>query len=124
MSLTKVSINDNDYKQSGIQPTQNNAPQLPKREYKMISKEKKTQLIRTVLLQKCKIKRIAKDLNINYATAKTILHNYRKKNIQFEQREHLKQATYTNTQKFSKLNLKIILNDKIVKQQEYVLPTF
>ncbi|CAD8088322.1 unnamed protein product [Paramecium sonneborni] len=124
MSLTKVPINDNDYKQPGSQTLQNNAPQFQKREYKMISKEKKTQLIRTVLLQKCKIKRIAKDLNINYATAKTILHNYRKKNIQFDQKDHLKQATYTNTKKFSKLNLKIILNDRILKQQEYVLPTY
>ncbi|CAK74629.1 unnamed protein product (macronuclear) [Paramecium tetraurelia] len=123
MSLTKVPINDNEYKQSGSQFHQNDAPLLPKREYKMISKEKKTQLIRTVLLQKCKIKRIAKDLNINYATAKTILHNYRKKNIQFDQKEHLKQVSYSSTRKFSKLNLKIILNDKVVKEQEYVLPT-
>ncbi|CAD8164897.1 unnamed protein product [Paramecium pentaurelia] len=124
MSLTKLPINDNDYKQSGSQSIQNDATLLPKREYKMISKEKKTQLIRTVLLQKCKIKRIAKDLNINYATAKTILHNYRKKNIQLDQREQLQQASYSNTKKFSKLNLKIILNDKIIKEQEYVIPTF
>ncbi|CAD8065461.1 unnamed protein product [Paramecium primaurelia] len=124
MSLTKLPINDNDYKQSGSQSIQNDATLLPKREYKMISKEKKTQLIRTVLLQKCKIKRIAKDLNINYATAKTILHNYRKKNIQLDQKEQLQQASYSNTKKFSKLNLKIILNDKIIKEQEYVIPTF
>ncbi|CAD8161243.1 unnamed protein product [Paramecium octaurelia] len=123
MSLTKVPINDNEYKQSGSPFHQNEGPLLPKREYKMISKEKKTQLIRTVLLQKCKIKRIAKDLNINYATAKTILHNYRKKNIQFDQKEHLQQVSYSSTRKFSKLNLKIILNDKVVKEQEYVLPT-
>ncbi|CAD8074989.1 unnamed protein product [Paramecium primaurelia] len=124
MSLTKVPINENVYKQAGSQPLQKDAQQLIKREYKMISKEKKKQLIQTVLQQKCKIKRIAKDLKINYATAKTILHNYRKKNIQFEQNDNLKQAAYSNKIKFSKLNLKIILNDKVVKEQEYVITTF
>ncbi|CAK79343.1 unnamed protein product (macronuclear) [Paramecium tetraurelia] len=123
MSLIKVPINDNGNKQPGYKPLEKEDQQFTKRQYKMISKEKKKQLIQTVLQQKCKIKRIAKDLKINYATAKTILHNYRKKKIQFEQNEQFKQASYSNVTKFSKLNLKIILNDKVLKEQEYIITT-
>ncbi|CAD8176341.1 unnamed protein product [Paramecium octaurelia] len=123
MSLITMPINDNGNKQPGSQPLEKDDQQLIKRQYKMISKEKKKQLIQTVLQQKCKIKRIAKDLKINYATAKTILHNYRKKNIQFEQNEQFKQASYSNIKKFSKLNLKIVLDDKVVKEQEYLITT-
>ncbi|CAD8069573.1 unnamed protein product [Paramecium sonneborni] len=90
-----------------------------KRVYCHISKEKKTQLIQTVLKQKCKIKKIAKDLNINYATAKTILHCYKKKQINLDVEPEVKRACYKQIKKDSKLYVQIKLGEKIINQYEY-----
>ncbi|CAD8151450.1 unnamed protein product [Paramecium pentaurelia] len=90
-----------------------------KRVYCHISKEKKTQLIQTVLKQKCKIKKIAKDLNINYATAKTILHCHKKKEINFDEQSESKRASYRQIKNDSRLYVQIKEGEKIINQYEY-----
>ncbi|CAD8061990.1 unnamed protein product [Paramecium sonneborni] len=90
-----------------------------KRVYCHISKQKKTQLIQTVLKQKCKIKKIAKDLNINYATAKTILHCYKKKQINLDAEAEMKRACYSKINKDSKMYVQIKQGENIINQYEY-----
>ncbi|CAD8054973.1 unnamed protein product [Paramecium primaurelia] len=90
-----------------------------KRVYSHISKAKKTQLIQTVLKQKCKIKKIAKDLNINYATAKTILHCYKKKEISLDEDSELKRASYSSLKNDPKLYVQIKEGEKVINHYEY-----
>ncbi|CAD8045512.1 unnamed protein product [Paramecium primaurelia] len=90
-----------------------------KRDYCHISKEKKAQLIQTVLKQKCKIKKIAKDLNINYATAKTILHCFKKKQIAFDADPEIKRVSIGSMKEGSKLWVQIKVNDQIINHYEY-----
>ncbi|CAK70777.1 unnamed protein product (macronuclear) [Paramecium tetraurelia] len=90
-----------------------------KRVYCHISKAKKTQLVQTVLKQKCKIKKIAKDLNINYATAKTILHCYKKKEINLNDDSQQKRASYSSIKNDPKLYVQIRQGEKIINHYEY-----
>ncbi|CAK62559.1 unnamed protein product (macronuclear) [Paramecium tetraurelia] len=91
----------------------------PKRVYTHISKETKAKLIHTVLRQKCKIKKIAKDLNINYATAKTILHCHKKKQINMDEYSESKRAGCTLNKNDSKLYVQIKVGEKVIHQYEY-----
>ncbi|EAS03013.3 hypothetical protein TTHERM_00494740 (macronuclear) [Tetrahymena thermophila SB210] len=50
-----------------------------KRRYKRISTFKRNQLLEKIFFENKKIKIAAQELNINYSSAKTILHLYRKK---------------------------------------------
>ncbi|CAD8055756.1 unnamed protein product [Paramecium primaurelia] len=90
-----------------------------KRDYCHITKEKKAQLIQTVLKQKCKIKKIAKDLNINYATAKTILHCFKKKKMTFESDPEVKRVSVGSIKEDSKLWVQIKVADQTIKHYEY-----
>ncbi|CAD8148123.1 unnamed protein product [Paramecium octaurelia] len=90
-----------------------------KRVYCHISKEKKAKLIHTVLKQKCKIKKIAKDLNINYATAKTILHCHKKNLINMDEQTDSKRAGCTLNKNDSKLYVQIKVGEKVIHQYEY-----
>ncbi|KAM3128232.1 hypothetical protein pb186bvf_019651 [Paramecium bursaria] len=90
-----------------------------RRQYTRISKEMKHQLIQTVIRQGCKIKKIANDLKINYATAKTIVHSYKRNKLQLQLNPQIKYAHIKNIYQAGNMTIEIRFKGELVKKYDF-----
>ncbi|CAD8205039.1 unnamed protein product [Paramecium pentaurelia] len=107
-----------------LRPRNNLCPgvfQEYKRTYVKVPSNSKEQLAQLVFMEGFKIKDAAKQLNIKYATAKTIIFHMRKENIK-KMNINSKNCRYTSILENRLLKYKIIstLSSRIVSSQEFI----